>query len=55
MAATVPALALVHNGVIENYKSLKAVLESEGYVFQSETDTEVVRPLDCRLPGAPNH
>ena len=40
-----PALALVHNGVIENYKSLKTVLEAEGYVFQSETDTEVVAHL----------
>ena len=40
-----PTLALVHNGVIENYKSLKATLEAEGYVFKSETDTEVVAHL----------
>lgn len=35
-------LALVHNGVIENYSSLRARLERQGYVFQSETDSEVV-------------
>lgn len=33
-------LALVHNGIIENYKSLREELEQEGYVFSSETDTE---------------
>ena len=31
---------LVHNGIIENYKSLREELEQEGYVFSSETDTE---------------
>ena len=31
-------LALVHNGIIENYKSLREELEQEGYVFSSETD-----------------
>ncbi len=42
-------LALVHNGVIENYQQLKAHLEAEGYCFQSETDTEVIAHLlaDC--------
>jgi len=40
-----PVLALVHNGVIENYKALKQSLEAEGYVFQSETDTEVISHL----------
>lgn len=35
-------LALVHNGIIENYKHLKEVLKDEGYVFNSETDTEVL-------------
>lgn len=35
-------LALVHNGIIENYAILKAALEKEGHVFVSETDTEVL-------------
>lgn len=34
--------ALVHNGVLENFRTLKAQLLSEGYVFRSETDTEVI-------------
>jgi len=36
---------LVHNGVIENYRHLKNKLESEGYTFSSETDTEVIANL----------
>lgn len=35
-------VTLVHNGIIENYETLKKKLTSEGYVFQSETDTEVL-------------
>jgi glucosamine--fructose-6-phosphate aminotransferase (isomerizing) len=35
-------IALVHNGIIENHASLKEQLIEDGYVFQSETDTEVV-------------
>lgn len=35
-------LAIIHNGIIENYALLKATLEKEGHVFQSETDTEVL-------------
>ena len=35
-------LALVHNGIIENYAVLKLALEKEGHKFQSETDTEVL-------------
>jgi len=35
-------VAVVHNGIIENYQSLKAQQLSKGYVFESETDTEVV-------------
>lgn len=34
--------AVVHNGIIENYMELKAKLLEDGYVFESETDTEVV-------------
>lgn len=37
--------AIVHNGIIENYAALKASLISEGVVFRSETDTEVVAQL----------
>ena len=35
-------LAIVHNGIIENYKDLKNSLIDRGYKFESETDTEVV-------------
>jgi len=35
-------LVIVHNGIIENYDSLKKELISRGYVFQSDTDTEVL-------------
>ena len=38
-------VVLVHNGIIENYKVLKARLEDEGRVFVSETDTEVLAHL----------
>jgi glutamine---fructose-6-phosphate transaminase (isomerizing) len=38
-------VAVVHNGVIENYRPLKARLESEGYQFRSATDTEVIAHL----------
>lgn len=35
-------ISLVHNGIIENYRELKEELVNKGYVFQSETDSEVV-------------
>ncbi|MFB9886051.1 glutamine--fructose-6-phosphate transaminase (isomerizing) [Balneatrix alpica] len=38
-------LAVVHNGIIENYESIKASLQAKGYVFSSETDTEVIAHL----------
>ncbi len=38
-------LALVHNGIIENYAVLKAALQAEGRVFTTETDTEVLAQL----------
>ncbi len=43
-------LAIVHNGIIENYLEIKADLEAKGYVFSSETDTEVLVNLvqECR-------
>ncbi|MHC1786488.1 MAG: glutamine--fructose-6-phosphate transaminase (isomerizing) [Christensenellales bacterium] len=37
--------AVVHNGIIENYRPLKAMLMGKGYVFQSDTDSEVVSNL----------
>ena len=38
-------IAIVHNGIIENYLSLKKVLINKGYKFKSETDTEVLANL----------
>ena len=38
-------LAVVHNGIIENYAELRAGLMAEGYVFTSDTDTEVIAHL----------
>jgi len=38
-------LAVVHNGVIENYRSLKIYLEKKGHQFYTETDTEVLAHL----------
>ncbi|ABG61070.1 glutamine--fructose-6-phosphate transaminase (isomerizing) [Cytophaga hutchinsonii] len=53
-------LAIIHNGIIENYASLKTELESRGHVFLSETDSEVFIHLiedvkqnnDCSLDEA---
>ncbi len=38
-------MAIIHNGIIENYGSLKAELTNRGYSFESETDTEVLAHL----------
>ena len=38
-------LAVVHNGIIENFESIKADLQGKGYVFESETDTEAIAHL----------
>jgi len=38
-------LAVVHNGIIENFRELKADLQGKGVVFETETDTEVVAQL----------
>ncbi len=35
-------LVVVHNGIVENYLSLKSALIAEGHTFQSETDTEII-------------
>ena len=38
-------LAVVHNGIIENHEELRARLQARGYVFASQTDTEVIAHL----------
>jgi len=38
-------IAVVHNGIIENYQALKDLLQKEGHVFSSETDSEVIAHL----------
>jgi glucosamine--fructose-6-phosphate aminotransferase (isomerizing) len=38
-------IAVVHNGIIENYKELRDELREEGHVFRSETDTEIIPHL----------
>ena len=49
-----PYVSIVHNGIIENYGALKAVLEAKGYTFVSETDTEVlVKLIDSCYHGEP--
>ena len=52
----VNGLAVVHNGIIENYAELKARLIQQGHVFASETDTEVIAHLiDLELRSDPAH
>ncbi|MFD1704994.1 glutamine--fructose-6-phosphate transaminase (isomerizing) [Methylopila henanensis] len=41
-------VAVVHNGIIENFRELRAELEADGATFQSQTDTEVVAHLASR-------
>ncbi|MDF2153252.1 glutamine--fructose-6-phosphate transaminase (isomerizing) [Vibrio sp. CAU 1672] len=38
-------IAVVHNGIIENHEELRELLQSRGYVFESQTDTEVIAHL----------
>ena len=38
-------LAIVHNGIIDNFEQLKKELEEDGYIFKSETDSEVIANL----------
>ena len=47
-------LTLVHNGIIENYQELKEILQKEGCIFQSQTDTEVAAHLIAREYGKTN-
>ncbi len=44
-AGTAGRVALVHNGIIENHDELRTELQTQGYVFQSQTDTEVIAHL----------
>ena len=52
--------AIIHNGIIENYSSIKQILVNKGYVFHSQTDTEVLvnfieeiqKTKQCDLPEA---
>jgi glucosamine--fructose-6-phosphate aminotransferase (isomerizing) len=51
---TKETIAVVHNGIIENYIPLKKKLVDKGYTFQSETDTEIVAQLlDYYYKGNP--
>jgi len=38
-------IALVHNGIIENFEALRTALQAQGYAFDSQTDTEVIAHL----------
>jgi len=44
-ASSAARVALVHNGIIENHDPLRAALQAKGYVFTSQTDTEVIAHL----------
>ena len=49
-----PRVSIVHNGIIENYGALKERLAARGYMFESETDTEVlVKLIDSCYHGEP--
>ena len=47
-------IALIHNGIIENHEELRVELQGQGYVFTSETDTEVMAHLVNRLMSEGN-
>jgi glucosamine--fructose-6-phosphate aminotransferase (isomerizing) len=48
-------LAVVHNGIIENFEAIKTDLQGKGYVFESETDTEAIAHLvHYKLQGTPD-
>ncbi len=49
MVSTDKAFAVVHNGIISNYRTLRSQLQKEGVKFSSETDTEVVPHLMQKL------
>ncbi len=41
-ASNTSTVAIVHNGIIENFEELKSKMQSEGFTFESDTDTEVI-------------
>lgn len=43
------SFVVVHNGIITNYKDVKGFLESKGFRFESETDTEIIAKLVYHL------
>lgn len=43
------SVLLIHNGIIENYQTLKKILQNDGYIFESETDSEVIVHLIDRF------
>ena len=45
-------VAVVHNGIIENFQALRRELTALGYTFRTETDTEAVAMLASHYPGA---
>ena len=45
LGAEEPSVALVHNGIIENHEALRTELQAAGFVFESQTDTEVIAHL----------
>ena len=48
-------LAIVHNGIIENYEALRTELAKKGYVFTTETDTETIAHLIHSYQSASQH
>src|SRR5512143_886137 len=47
-------IAVVHNGIIENFSALRKMLQMQGHTFKSETDTEVLAHLiEAAMDGAP--
>ena len=48
-------ISLVHNGIIENYRELRETLEKEGFVFRSQTDSEVVVHLVAKYFAKTNN
>ncbi len=47
-----PKVSLVHNGIIENFRDLRDELSAQGYVFETETDTEVIVQLVTKQMNA---
>lgn len=43
--AAAPRIAMSHNGIIENHEALRIMLQQQGYVFESQTDSEVIGHL----------